>query len=433
MLQSFFIMTFDGEILIEKHWRGRIPRMIVEDWWTVYVNKATSIEEVLPVIATSKYYFVHIITNGLVFVAVLVQDTQIMIVLELLQQMSEVFVSYFETLSADTVKENFSIVFCLLDEMVDNGVPICTEPSVLRERVPPPTFMSRARAFVGVTAKKDDDKIGVIDGAASTTWRKPNIRYTSNEILFDIIEEVDAIIDSEGSIVMADIRGNVEAIVKLSGMPEVILSWANPEVFDDASIHPCVKHQKYEQDKSLVFTPPDGQFTVMSYHHQCNRSFTLPFYVKPQVSFNKDEGRVNVMVGLKSGIPVGKAKEATDSDKKQEIQKMEVTIPLPKETEGVRVDVNQGSYQYDAAKKQIIWKIGSVSGEATPSLSAVIQMPKEGQSSSGTGESVSVSFRMQGMTLSGLKVDNVNIYNEKYKAYKGVKYISKSGKFTVRT
>jgi AP-3 complex subunit mu len=432
MIHSFFIMTFDGEILIEKHWRGRVPRSVVEDFWTVYVTKASAIEEVMPVVCTAKYYFVHVITNGLVFLAVLVDDTPVMLVLELLQQMAEVFHSYFDALGAESVKENFSVVFQLLDEMVDNGVPICTEPSVLKERVPPPTLMSRARLLVGAHQKLDtSSELNVMDGAATMSWRKPGIRYTSNEILFDVLEEVDAIIDSEGSIVMADIRGRLEAMSKLSGMPEVALVWANPEVFDDASIHPCVKHQKYEQDKSLVFTPPDGHFVVMNYHHKVPRGFSMPFYVKPQISFHKDEGRVNVMVGLKGGMAHSTGTSKEDKEKNS-IQKLEITVPLPKDAEGVRVEVNQGTHTYNATRKVVIWKVGTVSGTQTPSLTATVQMPRDNEAS-GCGESVSVEFRIQGVTLSGLKVDNVNIYNEKYKAYKGVKYVTMSGKFTVRT
>eukprot|EP00760_Papus_ankaliazontas_P002889 PhM_4_TR11321/c0_g1_i1/m.51727/K12398/AP3M; AP-3 complex subunit mu len=425
MLHSFFLLTCDGEILIEKHWRGRILRSVVEDFWTSYVTKVDSTADVPPVVCTSKYYFVHYQHNELTFLAVLVNETPALMVLELLQQMSAVFSSYFnDNLCVDAIKENFSVVFHLLDEMVDHGVPICTDASLLKERVPPSTMISRVRAAVGAE-KKGENETFVMDGAA-TSWRKPGIRYSANEILFDIVEELDAIVDSDGSVVMADVRGRLEAVSRLSGMPDVALVWANPEVLDDAAIHPCVQHLKYEQDRSLSFTPPDGSCVLMTYHHTLPRTFTTPFYVRPQITFHKDEGRVNVLVGMKSGLAYA------PSDKTSIVQKMEVTVPLPKSAEGVRIETTQGTHTYNTLTRVITWCVGAVSTGQSPSLTAIVQMPSDSDVT-GCGEGVGVKFRLPGVALSGLKVESVNIYREKYKAYKGIKYTSTSGKLVVRT
>ena len=40
-------------------------------------------------------------------------------------------------------------------------------------------------------------------------WRRSGVRYTNNEAYFDVIEEVDAIIDKSGSTVFAEIQGYV--------------------------------------------------------------------------------------------------------------------------------------------------------------------------------------------------------------------------------
>jgi len=46
--------------------------------------------------------------------------------------------------------------------------------------------------------------------------------------------------------------------------------------------------------------------------------------------------------------------------------------------------------------------------------------------------SLSVSFVMNQMAVSGLKVSRLDMYGEKYRPFKGVKYITKNGKFQVR-
>ena len=40
-------------------------------------------------------------------------------------------------------------------------------------------------------------------------WRRTGVRYTNNEAYFDVIEEIDAIIDKSGSTVCAEIQGYV--------------------------------------------------------------------------------------------------------------------------------------------------------------------------------------------------------------------------------
>lgn len=40
-------------------------------------------------------------------------------------------------------------------------------------------------------------------------WRRSGVKYTNNEAYFDVIEEVDAIIDKSGATVFAEIQGYV--------------------------------------------------------------------------------------------------------------------------------------------------------------------------------------------------------------------------------
>lgn len=40
-------------------------------------------------------------------------------------------------------------------------------------------------------------------------WRRSGVKYTNNEAYFDVVEEVDAIIDKNGQTVFAEIQGYV--------------------------------------------------------------------------------------------------------------------------------------------------------------------------------------------------------------------------------
>lgn len=44
---------------------------------------------------------------------------------------------------------------------------------------------------------------------SNVPWRRTGVKYTNNEAYFDVVEEVDAIIDKAGSTVFAEIQGYV--------------------------------------------------------------------------------------------------------------------------------------------------------------------------------------------------------------------------------
>jgi hypothetical protein len=44
-------------------------------------------------------------------------------------------------------------------------------------------------------------------------WRRTGVKYTNNEAYFDVIEEIDVIIDRSGSTVFAEIQGYVRLIL----------------------------------------------------------------------------------------------------------------------------------------------------------------------------------------------------------------------------
>lgn len=48
---------------------------------------------------------------------------------------------------------------------------------------------------------------------SNVPWRRFGVKYTNNEAYFDVIEEVDAIIDKNGSVVSAEIQGYVSGFV----------------------------------------------------------------------------------------------------------------------------------------------------------------------------------------------------------------------------
>ena len=51
---------------------------------------------------------------------------------------------------------------------------------------------------------------------SNVPWRRMGVKYTNNEAYFDVIEEIDAIIDKSGSTVFAEIQGYVSCTALLN-------------------------------------------------------------------------------------------------------------------------------------------------------------------------------------------------------------------------
>ena len=104
------------------------------------------------------------------------------------------------------------------------------------------------------------------EGAMSIIpWRRAGVKYAQNEIFFDIVEEVDLILDGNGAVVSSDVRGTVLANSRMSGVPDMTLIFTTPGVIDDCAFHPCVRYARWEREQVVSFVPPDGPFTLMTY------------------------------------------------------------------------------------------------------------------------------------------------------------------------
>lgn len=82
----------------------------------------------------------------------------------------------------------------LLDEMIDNGFPLTTEPNILREMIAPPNIVSKVLSVVtGNNSNMSETLPG--STASCVPWRTSDAKYANNEVYIDLVEEMDAIIN----------------------------------------------------------------------------------------------------------------------------------------------------------------------------------------------------------------------------------------------
>uniref|UniRef100_A0A4W6DWA4 Adaptor related protein complex 3 subunit mu 1 n=1 Tax=Lates calcarifer TaxID=8187 RepID=A0A4W6DWA4_LATCA len=91
-----------------------------------------------------------------------------------------------------------------------------------------------------------------------------------------------------------------------------------------------------------------------------------------------------------------------------------------------------GNYTYDLATKVLVWDVGKLNPQKLPNLRGSLSM-QAGAPKPEENPSLNIDLKIQQLAISGLKVSRLDMYGEKYKPFKGVKYVTKAGKFQVRT
>ncbi|KAG8346855.1 putative Adaptor complexes medium subunit family [Trypanosoma vivax] len=425
MISSVFFLNKHGEVIIEKQFREKIPRTSLEDFWVTYMAPLRSIEEAPSVVAYSRFSFLQIHRNDVVLLATSTVDGSVLLVMEMLSSVCKVIQSYVKVFSENTLRENFSVVCQLLEEMVDNGYPLTTEMHVLEELVAPPTLENKLRSAIDAPMRIKHRYLGL----RSVPWRNPLTKHSSNEIFFDVMEHLDCIVDCKGNVVHSTIRGAVEVNCRLNGMPDVVMRLCNMDLIDDIAFHRCVRRSRYDIDRTISFIPVDGKFTLLQYRCKSPINAQLPFYVTPQITFNSANGRFNCMVGLRPSSMSANNREIGVSN-------LVVHLPLPPQTEAVQFHSNiHGATSFNKARSLLTWSIGALP-RSVCSLSGEFTLVTENKGRSAvpfTGSSATIDFSMPNYLMSSIRIDSVQVLNEAEKPYKGVKYMTNSGRFVVRT
>lgn len=151
-----------------------------------------------------------------------------------LRKLCQVFTDYFRDLEEESLRDNFVLVYELLDEMIDFGLPQITEPKILQEYITQQSFqLEPNQANVAPNA---------VTGAIS--WRKEGIKYKKNEVFLDVVESVNLSVNSQGHVIHHEIMGSLKVRCMLSGMPELRLGLNDKVMFESMGrgnqAHDCI-------------------------------------------------------------------------------------------------------------------------------------------------------------------------------------------------
>ncbi|KAJ2378741.1 clathrin associated protein complex medium subunit [Coemansia sp. RSA 2607] len=459
MLSAVFIYNQKGEVLISRLYRHDVKRSVADVFRVHVISSPASVVR-SPVTTLGSTSFFHIRYDNLWLCAVAKNNASAAMVFEFLYRLLGLGVSYFGRFDEEAVKNNFVLIYELLDEILDFGYPQNMEVDTLKLYVT--TESVRSRNVVEAPAPQSI----TMQATGATTWRRNDIVYKKNEAFVDVIESVNLILSAKGTVLRADVQGQIVMRSFLSGMPECKFGLNDKLVLDrdpasgsivnrsggvrvsggappprslgtraggmggvgdgesveiaDCQFHQCVRLGRFDTDRTISFIPPDGEFELMRY--RTTENVNLPFKVLPVV---RELGRscVEYEVLIKSNFSA-----------KLSATNMVVSIPTPPNATKCRIKVSgPGKAKYNPEENAIVWRISRFQGLQETSLTAVVDLAPMTKPTPWSRPPISLDFQVLMFTASGLLVRFLKVFERSnYQSVKWVRYMTKAGSYEIR-
>ncbi|KAJ2272179.1 hypothetical protein GGH14_004723, partial [Coemansia sp. RSA 370] len=233
----------------------------------------------------------------------------------------------------------------------------------------------------------------------------------------DIVDRIDAIIDTTGTCVSYDILGDITCKSRLSGMPHLVMTLNRARELDDVAFHPCVVRRTWDAERMIAFVPPDGPFKLASYHMATQAlSRSMPLRVLGEARCT--ENGMTVCVTVEPGETGSRS-----------VENIRIRVPLDSRAYNIGVQCKSGTHMVTTSRRpQVEWTLD----EIRPSDSAirlVIQYSTRNAVQSDSTNAAFVTFEVPGYSVSSIKVDALRLLRESYKLFKGVRYSTVAGSF----
>ena len=306
-------------------------------------------------------------------------------------------------------------------------------------------------AIRSVSAPATDTSRITMQATGAQSWRRGDIKYRKNEAFVDVIEDVNLLMSATGTILRADVSGQIIMRAYLSGTPECkfglndqllvgSVTQAGMEVgpvgnadgkrkatraaagsvtLEDCQFHQCVQLTKFDSDRTISFVPPDGEFDLMRY--RATENVNLPFKVHAIV---REIGTTKVEYSISVKANYGSKLFATN---------VLIRIPTPLNTAKITERTTQGKAKYEPESNCIVWKIARFVGGSEFVLSAEAQLTSMTNQKAWSRPPLSMTFSLLMFTSSGLLVRYLKVFEKNnYSSVKWVRYMTRAGSYEIR-
>ena len=437
MASQIHFLDIKGKPLLSRDYKGDIASNTIEKFPLLLLELENNDEIYTPFINHQGVNYIYIQHNNLYICALTKYNENVMAIVIFLSKLIDVLKQYFKSLEEESIRDNFVIIYELLDEGMDFGIPQTTDTKILKEYI--------TQDYYRLIRKNTNQFIQPPNALTNAvSWRKDGIHYKKNEAFLDVVELINMLINANGQVLNSEILGAIKIKSHLSGMPDLRLGLNDKGIFsgsgdaetavdgdakvemEDIKFHQCVRLSKFENEKIITFIPPDGEFTLMSY-----RLSSAQFLMKPLILVNckskvHKHSRIEILCTVRAQIK-----------KKSTANNVEVIIPIPDDADTPKFTPEYGTVKWVPEKSCIIWKLKTFPGGKQYHMRAELGLPAvEDTDDHILKKPIKVNFSIPYFTTSGMQVRYLRINEPKlqYQSYPWVRYITQSGEdYTIRT
>jgi len=327
-------------------------------------------------------------------------------------------------LEEESIRDNFVITYELLDETMDFGYPQTTQTQLLKQYI-----TQQAHGLNKAVVSLPDN------ATSKVYWRGPDIKHPKNEVFLDVIEKVNLLVASNGTVLNSEILGQVQVRCLLSGMPELRLGLNDRVQFggtnkvssnkaielEDVKFHQCVSLSRFQSDGIISFVPPDGDFELLSYRLTTN---IKPLFWIEAIVDSHAHSRIEYLIKVRSQY---KPRSVANN--------VRILIPVPSDADSPKFRASIGTVNYAPEKNAIIWSIRQFAGAKEYLMRAHFGLPSITNEDDASRPPISVEFEIPYFTVSGIQVRYLKILERvmRYTALPWVRYITQNGTYQIRT
>ncbi|GBG83426.1 hypothetical protein CBR_g37139 [Chara braunii] len=431
---AIYFLNLRGDVLINRMYRDDVGGNMVDAFRTHIMQ--TKDLGTCPVRQMGSCSFLYMRISNVYIVIVVSSNANAACAFKFIVEAVALFRSYFGgSFDEDSIRNNFVLIYELLDEIMDFGYPQNLSPEILKLYI---TQVGVRSPFSQVKdARPPANATLQVTGAVG--WRREGLVYKKNEVFLDIVESVNLLMSQKGNVLRCDVTGKILMKCFLSGMPELKLGLndklglekeaqvrARPPrsgktiELDDVTFHQCVNLGRFNTEKTVSFVPPDGEFELMKY--RITEGINFPFRVIPII---KELGRTRMEVNIKVKSVFGAKMFALG---------VVVKIPVPKHTAKTTFQVSSGRAKYNASIDSLVWKIRRFPGQTELSMSAEVELISSiAEKKTWSRPPIQMEFQVPMFTASGLRVRFLKVWEKSgYSTVEWVRYITRAGTYEVR-
>uniref|UniRef100_A0A6I8RUX6 AP-4 complex subunit mu-1 n=1 Tax=Xenopus tropicalis TaxID=8364 RepID=A0A6I8RUX6_XENTR len=373
-------------------------------------------------------HYIHVRNQGLFFVVSLSPSDSPFMYIELLNRLASLIKDYCGDLSEAVVRLNFALIYELLDEVLDYGYIQTTSTEMLKNFIQSDAVVSKPFSLLDMSsvglfgAETQQSKVAPSSASSRPVLSSRHQQGEQNEIFLDVTERMTVAIGPNGSLLKADVQGELRLKNFYANCPELriglseefcvggseIRGYGCAVRVDGCQFHESVKLDEFESNRILKVVPPQGELTVMQYQISDSLSTTLPFHLFP--SLEREPGSSRLRIRQKTWLILfhcSVSQELSSPDQSAELlpslQSLAWSIP--------RI---RGGTQLSALFK--------VDTSASVSLPSLLDLPP-----------LNLSFQIPSITCSGLQIRFLRLPSERLcPVHTWVRYLTQSDSYSVR-